>query len=289
MARADPTVLIAGHVTHDLYGHVVAAGGGAFYGARTYLGLGARVRLATAVGEDFGADAALAGLDVMAARAGMTTVFTNTYLPGGGGFRRAQRVGAVAPPVVPERLPAELRETALLHLAPVLSEIDLARWLGSVRARIVGIGVQGWVRRAGEDGIIRPLPWDAESLSGVDVACVGEDDLVGQDDLLDRLVATVPIVAFTHGDRGSEIIQRGRTTRLAAYPTCEVDPTGAGDTFAAGFLLGLTRGLDPIDSARLGAAAASIVVEARGGDALDRISEAPARALELSRIDHSAE
>ena len=56
-----------------------------------------------------------------------------------------------------------------------------------------------------------------------------------------------------------------------------MDPTGAGDVFAAAFLLALARGDDPVDAARLGAAAASIVVEGRGGDALPRLGETWAR------------
>jgi sugar/nucleoside kinase (ribokinase family) len=84
----------------------------------------------------------------------------------------------------------------------------------------------------------------------------------------------VPVVAFTRGARGCEVTAEGRTTHVGVYPTRELDPTGAGDVFAAGLLLGLARGDDPVEAARLGAAAASIVVEARGGDALGRTGEA---------------
>src|SRR5690606_24497023 len=97
----------------------------------------------------------------------------------------------------------------------------------------------------------------------------------GQGDLLDRLVAAVPLVVFTHGERGCELIARGRTAaRVGVFPTREVDPTGAGDAFAAGFLLALARGAEPVDAARLGAAAASIVIEGRAGEALPRAGEA---------------
>jgi sugar/nucleoside kinase (ribokinase family) len=53
-----------------------------------------------------------------------------------------------------------------------------------------------------------------------------------------------------------------------------LDPTGAGDVFAAAMLLALAAGQAPADAARLGAAAASIVVEGVGGEALGRIGEA---------------
>jgi len=76
---------------------------------------------------------------------------------------------------------------------------------------------------------------------------------------------------------------RGRTRRVGAHPAREVDPTGAGDAFAAAFLLALARGADPADAARLGAAAGSIAVEGEGADALPRLrEEAEARAARVA-------
>jgi sugar/nucleoside kinase (ribokinase family) len=46
-----------------------------------------------------------------------------------------------------------------------------------------------------------------------------------------------------------------------------IDATGAGDAFAAGFLLGLTRGASPYDAARTGHELASKVVRGAGADA----------------------
>ena len=56
--------------------------------------------------------------------------------------------------------------------------------------------------------------------------------------------------------------------RVPAYPVARcVDTTGAGDTFAAGFIAGLLEGRTPRDCARLGCAAASLCVEAVGAAA----------------------
>ena len=108
-----------------------------------------------------------------------------------------------------------------------------------------------------------------------------DDDVVGQGDLVARLSAAVPVVVFTHGAAGCEVIAGGRVRRVGIFPAAEVDPTGAGDVFTAGFLLGLARGEAPVDAARLGAAAGSIAVEGRGIDALHRVGEAEARAARV--------
>jgi 1D-myo-inositol 3-kinase len=269
-------VLLAGHVTLDRWEGGLEPGGTVSYAARTYLGLGARVRAITAAGPDFPTDA-LAAAELSIAPADRTTTFVNRYDEAG---VRTQRVEAVAPPLDPALAPAGWLEADLVHLAPVIGELDLGAWLAAVRAPFVGLGVQGCVRAVAPDGAVIQPPWRPapEALRGVHAACVGEDDLRGQGDLLERLVAAIPVVAFTHGEHGCDLFLRGRALRIGAYETREVDPTGAGDVFSAAFFLGLAEGLEPADAARLGAGAASIVVEARGAAALDRIAEARARA-----------
>lgn len=273
------TVLVCGHVTLDRHGNALLPGGSAWYAGQAYRALGARCRIATAAGPDLPAET-LAGLEADVVPAAETTRFVNAYAPDG---RRTQRLEAVAPPLDPGRLPADWREADLLHLAPVIGEVDVRAFRAAVRARVVGLGLQGCVRALAPDGAVVQPPWrfDPADLAGVDAVCLGEDDLEGQGDLLDRLVAAVPIVAFTHGERGCELVVRGRTTWLGVHPAREVDPTGAGDVFAAGFLLGLARGADPVEAARLGSAAASIVVEGLAGEALPRVGEAVERALHV--------
>jgi 1D-myo-inositol 3-kinase len=268
-------VLVCGHVTLDRYGDAVLPGGSAYYAGQAYRALGARVSVVSAAGPDF-PPTALAGVEAQVAPSPRTTSFENRYAPDGA---RSQSVGAVAAPLDPAALVASWRAVDVLHLAPVVGEVGLRAWCGAVRARIVGVGLQGFVRVVLPGGEVSQPRWEFEpaDLAAVDAVCVGEDDLAGQGDLLQRLVAAVPLVAFTQGERGCEIFERGRSRRVGVFRTRQVEPTGAGDVFAAGFLLGLARGDAPLDAARLGAAAASVVVEARAGEALGRIGEAYGR------------
>ena len=129
------------------------------------------------------------------------------------------------------------------------------------------------------------VPWapHEEDLRRVGIASLGVEDLIGQGDLLERLVAYVPIVACTYGRDGADVYVDGRPTRVGTYPADDVDPTGAGDTFAAGFIYGVASGLDPLRAASLGAASASIVVEEVGGRAIPRIaSDARLRAERIT-------
>jgi sugar/nucleoside kinase (ribokinase family) len=274
-----PTVLVCGHVTLDRIGDGFVPGGSAYYSGQAWRALGARVRVLTAADGGY-PRAALSGLDAEIVPAAATTVFVNIHRPDG---TRTQRVEARAPALDPARLPPAWRGPDVLHLAPVLGEVDVAAFRAAAGARLVGLAVQGLVRTVQPDGAVAQPRWefDPRALAGVDAVCLGEDDVRGQGDLLDRLVRAVPVVAFTQGARGSEIVVRGRTHRVGVFPVEEVDPVGAGDVFASAFLLGLARGEDPVDAARLGAAAGSVVVEARGGEALPRVGEAFARAAKV--------
>lgn len=267
-----PAVLVCGHVTLDVLDGDRVPGGSAWYAARALAALGARPLLLTAAGPDF-PRAALAGVEADLRPAPATTVFANAY---GARGERTQRVLSAAPPLAPGGVPAAWPAPDALLLAPVLGELDVRAFVAASGARLVAVGVQGLVREVGPDGAVAPRPFapDPAALAGVDVAVLGEDDVLGQEGLVERLAAVVPVVAFTRGARGCDLHVRGRATHVGAHPAREVDPTGAGDVFAAGLLLGLARGDDPVAAARLGAAAASIAVEGRGGDALARTGEA---------------
>lgn len=109
-------------------------------------------------------------------------------------------------------------------------------------------------------------------LDRVDVLFANEPEakgLSGRPDLeraVDALVEQVPTVAVTLGGEGCIVAGRdGFRIRVPAAPVERVvDSTGAGDSFAAGFLYGVVNDLGPETSARLGALAAAEIVSHLG-------------------------
>jgi len=80
------------------------------------------------------------------------------------------------------------------------------------------------------------------------------------------------IVAVTQGVAGSVIHTKDGAVAVAAAPITElVDPTGAGDAYLAGLLLGLRSRAGVEVSGRIGSVAAAFCVEHRGpqGHAFD--------------------
>ena len=77
----------------------------------------------------------------------------------------------------------------------------------------------------------------------------------------DRLAGMVEVTAVTRGARGSVVIRGDQRVAVDAFPVDKVvDTTGAGDQYAAGFLLGLARGLSLEDAGKLGSLAAAEVI-----------------------------
>jgi sugar/nucleoside kinase (ribokinase family) len=73
------------------------------------------------------------------------------------------------------------------------------------------------------------------------------------------------LVVMTRGAAGCVVLTAHGPQEVAAAPVDRViDTTGAGDLFAAGMLYGLTHGMDPVQSARLGGVCAAEIISHTG-------------------------
>ncbi|MGI8705259.1 MAG: adenosine kinase [Sphingomicrobium sp.] len=80
-----------------------------------------------------------------------------------------------------------------------------------------------------------------------------------------KIAPMVPTLVVTRSEKGAIARAGGKHARVAAEPIERlVDTTGAGDLFAAGFLAGQARGKSLEQSLRLGAIAASEVIQHYG-------------------------
>src|SRR2546428_6622624 len=85
------------------------------------------------------------------------------------------------------------------------------------------------------------------------------------DTALNALRNDARLAVITRSEEGCLVVSRDETDAVPASPIERVvDATGAGDLFAAGFLVGLSRGADNRTAARLGALAAAEVIQHLG-------------------------
>jgi len=111
--------------------------------------------------------------------------------------------------------------------------------------------------------------WDyAPVLSKLQAAFLSEDDVGGDIEsvrtVLDAWKRAVSILVVTRGEAGALISVDGNWYSIGVMPSSEVDATGAGDAFAAGFLIRYNETADASEAARFATAVAAFVVEATG-------------------------
>ncbi|GAA3388216.1 2-dehydro-3-deoxygluconokinase [Cryptosporangium minutisporangium] len=107
-------------------------------------------------------------------------------------------------------------------------------------------------------------------LPNVDVLLVGDEEaraLWGWDDhaCLDQLADSGPAeVVLKRGARGCVAVVDGERLTSPGFPVRQVDPIGAGDAFAAGYLAASLDGLGPADRLRTANAMGAFCVQNRG-------------------------
>lgn len=95
-------------------------------------------------------------------------------------------------------------------------------------------------------------------------------------------------IVIKRGERGVYIYDSLTRSRweIPAYPARLVNPTGAGDAFCGGFLIGYRQFYDPVQAALFGTISASLVIEGSGPfyalDALPGLAQARLEALRES-------
>jgi sugar/nucleoside kinase (ribokinase family) len=98
------------------------------------------------------------------------------------------------------------------------------------------------------------LSWTA----GATVCFPNEDEA---DVLEGGLLDAYEVLVLKRGSRGARVLRRGaQPVEVPAQPVTEIDPTGAGDAFAAGYLAALMGGGDDAACAAAGVAAAAEAV-----------------------------
>ena len=279
-----PRLLAVGHVTWDLRAGGEVLGGSVSYGTLTARKLGWEAGVLTAAGPEFEPERDLPGIAVFLARSPVTTRFRNVY---GNDGTRQQFLATRAQDVAMLSLPDDWRRPDALLLCPVAGEITSAL-APAFEAGCVGAVAQGWLRAFEPDGRVSPQDWDhpERHLTGVHVLFLSEHDLPGGVERARGFLAHVPIVAVTQGWRGVTLLTRAGAQSVPTLPRPEVDPTGAGDVFAAAFLLGYHESGDPVEAAAFACCAASCAVEGVGTTSLGDRAEVQRR---IARREHFLE
>lgn len=262
-----PDFLIVGTVTHDERPEGLVIGGTVAYAGMTARNLGYHVAVVTRAGDDLNPSPALDGIQLHRLPSPVTTTFRNEYTETG----RVQYLYKRADDIRVQDIPATWRESKIVMLGPLARDVETEVVRSFSPQTLVGVVPQGWMRRWDETARVYTRPWyEAEEiLPHARVLVLSEEDLGEFTERLQVYTALTPIVVLTRGARGCTVYVQGHEPfDSPAFKVKEVDPTGAGDVFTAGFLIRLHETNDLRDAARFANCTASFAVESIGTSGL---------------------
>jgi len=257
----SPEFISIGHVTYDIYPGERLIGGSAVYSSLTACKLGLSTGIITSRGLDFSCDGLLKGISIAGSVSPQTTTFCNSYYQG----KRKQIISDVANRIKKEQIPKGWDKAKIVHICPVADEVDQEIFT-IFKDSLVGLTPQGLMRRWDEKGQVYSKKWMPilKVCSRVDVLIFSEEDIADFPEVLEEYKSLINIVILTRGAEGSILYWRGKEFIFSAFKTEEKDPTGAGDVFAAAFLIKYYQTDDPIESSRFANCIASFAVEGKG-------------------------
>ena len=257
----SPEFISIGHVTYDIYPGERLIGGSAVYSSLTACKLGLSTGIITSRGLDFSCDGLLKGISIAGSVSPQTTTFCNSYYQG----KRKQIISDVANRIKKEQIPKGWDKAKIVHICPVADEVDQEIFT-IFKDSLIGLTPQGLMRRWDEKGQVYSKKWMPilKVCSRVDVLIFSEEDIADFPEVLEEYKSLINIVILTRGAEGSILYWRGKEFIFSAFKTEEKDPTGAGDVFAAAFLIKYYQTDDPIESSRFANCIASFAVEGKG-------------------------
>lgn len=253
--------LIIGHLAKDLLPGGSRLGGTIAYAALTARSLGYTPGLVTAHAADLDLGP-LADLPRVQVPSPVSTTFENIYTAQG----RTQFVRAQAAPLTAFHLLDEWRHAPIVHLAPLAREFD-SKLAATFAGAFLGLTPQGWLRDWDAEGRVSRTDWPEAldvlphaSATVVSLEDVGDDWAVAE-----RWAQATNVLVVTEGARGCTVFARGEAPRKFSAPNqTEIDPTGAGDVFAAAFFINLYETEDPWASAKFANQVAALSVTRPG-------------------------
>jgi len=252
--------LVIGHITQDITPQGRRPGGTAAFAALTAKAFGQRVGVVTSWAEESGNEF-FEKIEIANLPCESSTTFENIYTPSG----RVQKVHHLAPELGYYHIPESWRSAKIVHLGPVAKEVSTSI-IQHFRDSDVYLTPQGWMRQWDGEGHVRFDYWLEASfiLQQARAAVISEEDVERDRSIIYSLAASVPILAVTKSDQGVDLYTGGSHYSLPAPETEELDPTGAGDIFAAAFFTQLTHLGDPRKAAEFAIRVASDSVKRPG-------------------------
>ncbi len=267
----DQTYLLVGTVTKDLLpDNSFTIGGTIAYAGAVVKNLGWRPIIITAAAPDFRPPDYLADADWRVLPSPATTTFRNEYTP----QDRQQTIGPIARSINAADVPPDCRQTTLVHLCPLAQDVKSPVTTVFNNSLLVAT-LQGWLRQWNGQGLVSLGGWQAvvKILPKLQAAVISIKDIEDNWDFAKKWASFLPTLIVTQSQDGCVIFHRGQKITVPARPARQVDPTGAGDVFAAAFFIRFYETGQMWQSAYFANVTASMSIELPGPEGVPDLAE----------------
>jgi hypothetical protein len=238
--------LLIGHITVDIISGGLRLGGTSTYSALTAQALGLRIGVVTSWAGEIPLGP-LSTIPIISFPTEQSTTFENIYTSKG----RVQKIHHIAPRLDYYHIPEPWRSAPIVHLAPIAQEVEPSL-IRNFPTALIGVTPQGWLRSWDANGHVTHSEWPEARfvLERSGAAVISSDDVNDDEGRIEELANSCRILVVTDGREGSRLYWNGDVRRFRPPSVTEVDPTGAGDIFAAAFFSRLYTTRDPWEATR---------------------------------------
>jgi sugar/nucleoside kinase (ribokinase family) len=270
-----PEFIVVGHICQDLLPDGSRGlGGSVSYATVTALRMGYQVGVVTSAAPDMDLSPALPGAEIVCMDAAQTTVFENIYHNG----QRTQILHQRAKPLTCDDIPTSWRSAPMAYLGSIDQEIEENVFHCFEDDVLLGVMPQGFFRAWDHEGRVQFVEWRPSRavLERINLLVISELDVPDPHGLAREWGQWINLVVVTQAERGATVYEGGESCHYPARPAEQVDPTGAGDVFAAGFLIRFAETRDACEAAAFANAVASFSIEGPGISGIPPRSEVEA-------------
>lgn len=276
--NAPVEYLTIGHLTKDLVGNGYTLGGTAAYASLTAGAFGLKAGLVTSCAADLDLQS-LENIDIHKKQSLNSTTFENIEMADG----RVQVLHKIAEPIISDDIPDSFYSSHIIHIGPVANEVDPMILDSFPADNFIRVTPQGWMRHRGNDGKITFRAWKPPLIVAdrADAIVISVEDVGGDETIIHEYAHLLPLLAVTEGYDGARVYWHGDVRHFSAPKVKVLDPTGAGDIFAAVFFIRLQASRDPWGAAASAVNLASQSVTRKGLLGIPRPEEVQSNLLEI--------
>ena len=251
--------LCIGHLTEDLTPDGICLGGTVAYSSLTANAFRQNSGVFTSfTSKDL--PEPLTGIESWIQKTNQLVRFRNQY----DGKQRIQFVTQTTPPLSIVDPPKALFSAKIVHFGPILNDFDPG-FVHQFDHCYKGITPQGWLRE-NRNGQVFSKSWETLQtiLPAANAVIISKEDIGYNQQTIDAMAKLCRILVVTEAFHGATVYAGNESRHFQAPSKIEIDPTGAGDIFAAAFFILNANGYSPWQAGETATQIASISVTRKG-------------------------